>query len=241
MVASRIPFVLFFHRGMNPTDEHMAAASAIGARIGYRNADQVGATAMSALEECDGVAGDVPDRYAAAFPSAQTAIDEGRLLRISDLDRRHGPVNSIDNELARSARPPAIGVDRLAATAATRPVGAITAVDGGFVAPVPGNPDNLLGFGSERAENGLEGANREGEVSHRNPQGLADTGVVLPRTGSDTGAVTGPVAEGGGQDGFRAPTPAPAADEGDTGPKGRKARGGDTGSTGGTGSTGAAS
>lgn len=235
MVATRIPFVLFFHSGMNPTDEHRKAASAIGARVGYRNADQVGATAMSALEECDGVAGDpIPKRYADVYPDVSAAINEGRLLRMSDLDRPHGPVNSIDNEAARAARPPALNADRLAATAATRPAGAITAPNGGFVAPTPGNPDNLLSFGSERAENGTEGTNTEGQVSRLNPQGLSDAGAVLPATGSDTGAATGVVASGGGVDGFTAPTP-PADDAAsDTGPKGSRRTKGDTGATGAT-------
>ncbi len=238
--VNRLPLVLFFHAGMNPTDEDREKVAGIGARVGFRNAHQVSDVAFSPLEECDAVAGAVPARYAKTYPNVDGVIAEGRLLRMSDYDRKHGPVTHVDNEAARAAKPPSMGQDRLTANGAPRPVGAITALDGGFVAPTPGNPDNLQAFGSERAENGTEGSNTEAQVSRTNPQGLPDVGVALPRTGTaDTGAAGPVVAEGGGQDGFRAPTPADTEGddaEGSTGS--RKRRGGSTGSTGSTGATG---
>lgn len=231
---NRVPRVLYFHRGMVPTPKQYEDGQRFAPNVGFRNADQVGATAHSPLEECDAVAGDVPERYAAVYPNVSGVDTGSRLLRMSDLDRAHGPVNAVDNEAARAAKPPALNQDRVMSQGATRPAGAQTMHDGGFVAPVPGNPDNLHSFGSERAENGVEGPNREAAQGSRlNPQGLSDKGVTLPTTGS-TGPASGPVAEGGGQDGFRAPTP-PAEDEVEEGPKSKAKAKGSTGDTGATG------
>jgi hypothetical protein len=209
MVANRIPRVLYFHLGSNPTDEQREDAKRFAPNFGFRSADQVSTLAMSPLEECDAVAGEVPKRYADNYPNV-SGMDLGqRMLRMSDLDRKHGPVTDIDNEAARAAKPPSVGAEVVSGQGAPRPAGAMTTAGGGWVAPQPGNPDNLQAFGSERAENGVEGANREGAQGMRmNPQSLSDAGVALPRTGTDPDTVTGTVAEGGGQAGFRAPTPA---------------------------------
>jgi hypothetical protein len=159
---------------------------------------------------------------------------------MSDFDREHGPVHSVDNEAARAAKPPAFGQDHIVSQGAVRPHGAMTVSGGGFVAPLPGSPDNIQAAGSERAENAVEGASGEGTQGQRfNPQALPDRGVTLPGPSTDSGAVSGPVASGGGTDGFRAPEPVKAddSDDTDTGTTGRRKRAssGDTGSTGDTG------
>lgn len=233
--ANRVPRILYFIEGMNPTDEQKDDIARFGPNAAFRNAHQVGAVAMSPLEECDAVAGAVPDRYAKVYPNISDVDFQGRLPRMSDFDRPTGPVHSQDNEAARAAKPPSFGADRIAAQGASRPAGAITVPGGGFVAPVPGNPDNLGAFGSERAENGPEGGNREGvQGSQFNPQRLPDAGVTLVPQGGNTGAVTGLVVEGAGVQGFTAPKPV-EADDGSTGATGGKSKSkGSTGSTGAT-------
>jgi hypothetical protein len=229
-MGARVPRVLYFINGMVPTDEQINDARRFGPNVGMRNALQVASLAMSPLEECDAVAGEVPARYAKVYPNINGLDIGDRVLRMSDLDREHGPVHGVDNEAARAAKPPAFGQDRIASQGAPRPHGAMTLHDGGFVAPIPGDPDNVRSWGSERAENAAEGSQGEGKQGGRfNPQALPDTGVTLPGTGTDTRAVSGPVAEGGGQDGFRAPEPVEKED--DKAKSKTKAKS-DTGSTG---------
>lgn len=230
--ANRVPRILYFIDGMVPTDDQKDDIARFGPNASFRNAQLVSDVAMSALEECDAVAGDpIPARYAATFPNV-SGLDFGdRLPRMSDLDRLHGPIHGVDNEAARAAKPPAINQDQIVSQGAPRPAGAITMVNGGFVAPAPGNPDNLPTFGSERAENGPEGANREGAQGNRaNPQGLPDKGVALtpPELRGNVDPAV-PMAEGGGQGGFSAPKP--AEPEGDKPKAAAKAKGA-TGSTG---------
>lgn len=68
------PKVLFFVDGMSPSPEDIAAAGALNAQVCFRNARHV--PADGALEECDGVAGCVPPRYADKFPTAEQAIEK---------------------------------------------------------------------------------------------------------------------------------------------------------------------
>lgn len=66
--------ILFFIAGVVPTaEEQQAAAELNGAQVVFRNASAVPAEKHS-LEICDGVAGEVPDLYAEAFPDAAEAI-----------------------------------------------------------------------------------------------------------------------------------------------------------------------
>lgn len=233
--ANRVPRVLYFISGMNPTDEQKNDAARFGPNVGIRNGLQVADLAMSPLEECDAVAGDVPKRYADVYPNVSDLDLEGRLLRLSDLDRPHGPVHSVDNESARAAKPPAFGQDRIVSQGAVRPHGAMTQAGGGFVAPSPGNPDNVQAAGSERAENAPEGAAGDGKQGARfNPQALPDAGVTLPKSGT-TSEPTGIVAGGGGTAGFVAPEP--ASDAGATGAAGDDTRKSSKKSSGATGAT----
>lgn len=220
--------ILYFHSGFEPTAEQRKEADKLDGIVKFRNRDQVSDMPMSPLEECDGVAGDVPPRYAKAYPAA-SALGADRLNRMSDLDRKHGPVTSLDNEAARAAKPPAVSESWVTSAGAARPAGAVTVAGGGFVAPTPGNSGNVAGFGSERAENAAPGAPGEGNQGRRaNPQALPDAGVALPGGTGDTGAATVPTASGGGQTGFVPPTP--VTSDTDTGSKGRRSKG-DTGAS----------
>jgi hypothetical protein len=68
--VGQLPLILFFVNGMTPTESDAAAASEItGARVVFRNALMVDPDGAEALEECDGVAGAVPERYQNAFGS----------------------------------------------------------------------------------------------------------------------------------------------------------------------------
>lgn len=64
--------ILFFVLGASPTAENFAEAQELRANVAFRNAHHV--PSDGCLEECDGVAGEVPERYAEAFPSAEEAI-----------------------------------------------------------------------------------------------------------------------------------------------------------------------
>ena len=207
-VGNRIPKLLYFIAGMVPTDREIEDASRFGVTVGMRNRTQVSDVAMSTLEECDAVAGDVPARYAKTYPNVTNLDLGGRMLRMSDVDRMHGPVHSVDNEAARAAKPPSVGQNGQPGQGAPRPTGAMTLAGGGWVAPQPGNPDAVQAFGSERAENGPEAtAGERKQGAEANPHKLSDAGADLPPENADRANLSGPVAEGGGQGGFKAPEP----------------------------------
>lgn len=241
---NRVPRVLFFINGVHPTDAEKEDAARFAPNVGIRNAQQVASLAMSPLEECDAVAGPaIPERYLKVYPNVNDFDTRARMLRMSDLDRRTDlGIHSEDNEAARAAKPPAVGGDVISAQGAQRPAGAFTAAlsGGGFVAPRPGDPDNILLSGSERAENAAEGARGAGTQAPReNPHRLPDAGVLQARSG-DTGA-TGDVVTGGAvttasvSAGFTPPKPVETEKpEGDDKPKGGKSKG-STGDSGGTG------
>lgn len=68
----KAPKVLYFIRGSMPTEEQVEEAESFGIPVSYRNVEfyEEGMT----LEECEGVAGDVPEAYAEAYPTAEKAI-----------------------------------------------------------------------------------------------------------------------------------------------------------------------
>lgn len=68
----KLPFILYFLAGAQTTPADVAAARELKANIGFRNASAV--PSEGSLEHCDGVAGAVPARYAAAFPTAVEAV-----------------------------------------------------------------------------------------------------------------------------------------------------------------------
>jgi hypothetical protein len=68
------PRILFFINGSIPSEEEVAEAESLGFNVTFRNALFV--AAEGALEACDGVAGDVPERYAAKYPSAEEVVEE---------------------------------------------------------------------------------------------------------------------------------------------------------------------
>ena len=65
--------ILYFVDGVSPTPEDFEAASKMQAQVVFRNARAV--PPEGALEECDGVAGEVPPTYAESYPTAEEAIE----------------------------------------------------------------------------------------------------------------------------------------------------------------------
>ena len=80
--------ILFFTNGPAPTAEQLAEANKLNGNICFRNAKYVPAE-PHALEECDGVAGDVPAIYSAEYPDAVSAI-EAREEKIAELSASVG-------------------------------------------------------------------------------------------------------------------------------------------------------
>lgn len=209
---TRVPRVLFFTAGMVPSEDDYADAAKFHPNVAFRNAAQVSAMPMSPLEECDAVAGGhIPERYRKVYPDVSD-FEGGRLLRLSDLDRPHGPVSAVDNEAARGAKPLSVtDQNRLGAQGAERPTGAFTQAGGGYVAPQPVGTGNVAAFGSERAENAPTGA------VPANPQGLPDGGVTLIPERNEAERLSGvqaPAVQGGG---FKAPEPVKPEEGGETG------------------------
>lgn len=87
MFNSKPVQILFFVDGMTPTNEDIIAASGMNAHVMFRNARAV--PAEGCLEVCDGVAGKVPPRYAAKYPTAEAAI-EARAKKIAELSAKTG-------------------------------------------------------------------------------------------------------------------------------------------------------
>jgi hypothetical protein len=107
--ASRAPVVLFFLAGMVPTDDERDEAAKYGPGVKFRNSLMVNNdTSTSAVEECDFVAGKVPERYAAVYRNVSEFSSDYE-NRSSDYDLPHSR-NARDplNERSRGARPPAI-------------------------------------------------------------------------------------------------------------------------------------
>lgn len=67
--VGQLPVVLYFIPGMMPTEAELNEAANLRASVRFRNASLVDGHGAEALEECDGVMGDVPERYRRAFGS----------------------------------------------------------------------------------------------------------------------------------------------------------------------------
>ena len=80
--------ILFFTNGPAPTAEQLAEANKLNGNICFRNAKYV-PDDPHALEDCDGVAGDVPAIYSAKYPDAVSAI-EAREEKIAELSASVG-------------------------------------------------------------------------------------------------------------------------------------------------------
>lgn len=73
-MARKWPRILFFINDALATPEETEEAEALGFNVVFRNALHV--AAEGALEACDGVAGEVPECYAKAFPSADEIVEQ---------------------------------------------------------------------------------------------------------------------------------------------------------------------
>ena len=80
--------ILFFTNGPAPTAEQLAEANKLNGHICFRNAKYV-PDEPHALEDCDGVAGDVPAIYSAKYPDAVSAIG-AREEKIAELSASVG-------------------------------------------------------------------------------------------------------------------------------------------------------
>lgn len=68
----KFPIILFFVAGSEPTAAQQAESFKLGPNVRFRNAEFV--SDVGSMEACDGVAGDVPARYADAYPTAEDAL-----------------------------------------------------------------------------------------------------------------------------------------------------------------------
>lgn len=68
----KLPRILYFINNVNPTDDEVEAAAKIRGNVSFRNARNI--PEDGALEACDGVAGEVPTRYAKKFEHFEQAI-----------------------------------------------------------------------------------------------------------------------------------------------------------------------
>lgn len=76
-----IPKILYFISGPAPKAEDVEKASQIKAKVVFRNALAV--HPESALEDCDGVMGDVPESYSTKFPPFEIAEKDAALRVIA--------------------------------------------------------------------------------------------------------------------------------------------------------------
>lgn len=79
--------ILYFVDGVSPTPEDFEAASKMQAQVVFRNARAV--PPEGALEECDGVAGEVPPTYAEAYPEADEAV-KAHAAKLAKLAKKVG-------------------------------------------------------------------------------------------------------------------------------------------------------
>jgi len=79
--------ILFFVNGAAPSAAQYEEANLLNGNVCFRNASVI--TAEASLEDCDGVAGDVPPVYKAKFPSAEDAL-EARSEKLKALSKKVG-------------------------------------------------------------------------------------------------------------------------------------------------------
>lgn len=85
-MLGKYPRILFFVKATVPTLEQQLAAERLApCRVSFRNANHV--PDEGSLEACDGVFGDVPKRYADAYPTAEVAIEKFVADRQAALDK----------------------------------------------------------------------------------------------------------------------------------------------------------
>lgn len=80
--VGRLPVILYFINGMAPTEDQAEEAASLKANVRFRNALLVDNAGAEALEECDGVMGDVPPRYQRAFGSSPDDVSGVGALRM---------------------------------------------------------------------------------------------------------------------------------------------------------------
>lgn len=106
--------VLYFVDGIAPTADQIVEANSLAAHVCFRNARAI--PAEGALEECDGVTGVVPQRYADKYPSAEKAI-EARAEALAKLAAKAGD-ESPASKPAKAVKAAAEGASTAATEAA---------------------------------------------------------------------------------------------------------------------------
>lgn len=100
----KFPRILFFIAATMPTAEDFDAADEMGPNVSFRNASMV--STEGALENCDGVAGQVPQRYADKFLSAREAIEAWQTVEMKRrADRAAGKAEEAEPEPVKPAAP----------------------------------------------------------------------------------------------------------------------------------------
>jgi len=94
--------VLYFVNGPAPSALQNEEAHAMNANVCFRNARAIASDAP--LEECDGVAGEVPPVYSAKFPDAASAI-EARAKKLAALSAKVGDEPAPKKTDAAPAKP----------------------------------------------------------------------------------------------------------------------------------------
>ena len=96
------PKILYFIKGTLPSDEAYDVADNFGTNVAFRNVDFIVET--NALEDCDGVAGEVPAAYAKKYPTAEKALEQFKVerkkaaeLKKAKRDKGKGENNEVDS------------------------------------------------------------------------------------------------------------------------------------------------
>jgi len=95
--------IIYFVSGHHPTSEQFEEAAEIRGHVVFRNAHKV--PAGGALEECDGVAGDVPQVYADKYPGHEEAIEK----HAAKLKAQRERIGDEPAPEVKTAAPPAAG------------------------------------------------------------------------------------------------------------------------------------
>lgn len=181
----KLPFVLFFINGTVPTEAQAEEAASVRSRatVAFRNAHLVDGSGAEALEECDGVMGEVPPRYAAIYPESfgdVSGIGAFRTVHagepgvgdhnVASLDSRHSG-DVAEEERKRAYRGPSINEPF------AKPV-----------FPSPASISTVAGTGEQISPGG------SGPVSAGTPLGIAGAAHVVPTTMQEGASVPGAAA-----------------------------------------------
>lgn len=108
----KFPVILFFIAAATPSPKEFAEAMTYGPNVRYRNAQYI--KESDALEICDGVAGQVPEKYAEAFPTAKEACEKYADEMRAEIEGKHAAAKQAEEVSKQTTTPPV--ADQKAAT-----------------------------------------------------------------------------------------------------------------------------